>query len=143
MPPSPEQTPEISASTVDESDRSVASIGGSAIDALEVWLTCESDAETEHLAELILERRLGVCVQSWPIRSRYRWNGSIERADEKMMVIKTRRDRVDGLLALIDAEHSYEVPAVVVIEPERVSGAVSEWLDTELGSARPESGSTP
>jgi periplasmic divalent cation tolerance protein len=42
-----------------------------------------------------------------PLTSIYRWRGVVERADEVLLVIKTRRSLVPRLAARVTALHSY------------------------------------
>jgi periplasmic divalent cation tolerance protein len=84
----------------------------------------------EELAERLLDERLVACVNLiGPLVSRYRWNGALERADEVLLLMKTRRDRVAALTARIVALHPYEVPEVLELGITGGLPAYLAWID--------------
>ena len=52
--------------------------------------------------------------------SHYWWKGAIERADEVVMMVKTRASLVDATSAAVKELHSYETPAIMVLPVEQV-----------------------
>ena len=74
----------------------------------------ESDADT--FATTLVKERLAACVNVLPpMRSIYTWQGVVERADERQLLIKTRTDRVHDLEVRLRALHRYEIPEFLVI----------------------------
>nr|WP_083466183.1 divalent-cation tolerance protein CutA [Kibdelosporangium sp. MJ126-NF4] len=97
-----------------------------------VITTTDSSEEAEHLARGIVEARLAACVNIIaPIRSFYWWKGKIEDAQEWQCWAKTNADRVDALMEYIKANHSYEVPEIVVVPIADGSPDYLTWLTTE------------
>jgi periplasmic divalent cation tolerance protein len=90
-----------------------------------VTTTVDSAEAAESLAKGIVEARLGACVQIVPIRSVYRWEGEVRVDAEWQCVVKTSTNRVDDLVAHIEAHHSYDVPEVVVTP---VTGGNDDYL---------------
>jgi len=60
------------------------------------------------------------------LRSVYRWQGAIQRADEVLLLVKTTRERVEPLTARVASLHPYELPEVVAVE---VAGGLAAYLD--------------
>ncbi len=59
--------------------------------AVLLYTTWPSIVEAEQAGREIVSRRLAACVNVLPgMISHYRWQGVIERADEVVMMIKTR-----------------------------------------------------
>jgi periplasmic divalent cation tolerance protein len=59
--------------------------------AVLVYTTWPSTVEAERAGLKIVERRLAACVNILPgMISHYWWHGKIERADEVVMLVKTR-----------------------------------------------------
>ena len=80
-----------------------------------VYATFGSDEEARRIARTVVEERLAACANILaPCRSVYRWQGSIEEADEVPALFKTRADAASRLIARIGELHSYDVPAAVV-----------------------------
>jgi periplasmic divalent cation tolerance protein len=94
-----------------------------------VMTTTDSSAEAESLARALVEARLAACVQLTPIVSHYVWEGEATRAEETLLLIKTRADRVAAVTTFIEERHSYATPEVVAIPIESGSAAYLRWID--------------
>src|SRR5690242_6413338 len=96
--------------------------------------TCPDLPSAERLAEALVAERLAACVQLLPgLRSVYRWQGAVERADEVLVLIKTTRDRLEALAARVRALHSYELPELLAVE---AAGGLPEYLDWVAAETR-------
>lgn len=94
--------------------------------------TCPDLASAERLAGALVDERLAACVQVLPgLRSVYRWDGAVERADEVLLLIKTTRERLDALTARVRALHPYELPELLAVEAAGGSSAYLEWVAAE------------
>ncbi|MGI8813594.1 MAG: divalent-cation tolerance protein CutA [Pyrinomonadaceae bacterium] len=83
----------------------------------------------EGLAEKLVGERLAACVQVLPAaRSVYVWDGEIKKETETLLLIKTTEDRFGPLERFLRANHPYEVPEIVAVRPEHVSGSYAAWL---------------
>jgi uncharacterized protein involved in tolerance to divalent cations len=79
-------------------------------------LTTTGTAEAaETIAEVLLQDGLAACVQISAVRSRYVWNGALERADEQLLLIKTREGLFEPLRAKIRSLHAYDTPEIVAV----------------------------
>jgi len=89
----------------------------------------------ERLAQSLVEARLAACVNILaPCRSVYRWNGTVENAEEHPMLIKTTRDRYAALEAAIRAVHPYELPEIIAVP---LAAGFPAYLDWVAGETRP------
>ena len=95
-------------------------------------LTTEADRErAEALASALVERRLAACVSLMPIRSCYRWNGGVERAEEVQLLIKTSPEGLAPLRQALDTLHSYDTPECLHWTAS-ASAAYGGWLQEAL-----------
>lgn len=78
-----------------------------------VLTTCGDRSAAEHLATLLLQRRLVACVQLQDIHSFYRWEGAVQSDPEVLLLIKTRTAAYAALEASIRELHDYQVPEIV------------------------------
>jgi periplasmic divalent cation tolerance protein len=102
-------------------------------DFLQITTTASTGEEADRLATSLVERRLASCVQIvGPVRSVYRWHGVVERADEWLLLIKTRRDAYTAVEAAIRELHSYECPEIIATPVEAGSAAYLQWLADQL-----------
>jgi len=106
-----------------------------AADARIVITTTGSREEAERIARFLVEEQLAACVNLLPgITSVYRWRGEVETADEILLVIKTIAGNLETLDAALRRLHSYEVPELLVLEPEAGSKAYLDWMAQSAGS---------
>ena len=97
-----------------------------------VLTTVPLDLNVEELVWPLLEGRLAACVNVLPpMRSIYRWQGGIETADERQVLIKTTRGRLAELQSSLSARHPYEVPEFLVLPVADGSPAYLGWLRSE------------
>lgn len=103
--------------------------------AVFVYTTYPSVVEAEAAGKALVERRLAACVNVLPeMISLYAWKGAVERAEEVVMIIKTRASLAEPVRAAVKEMHSYETPAILVIPLESVESSYLEWL---LGATDP------
>lgn len=96
-----------------------------------VLTTLPLDAETDAFARELVDERLVACVNVLPeVRSIYRWEGKVETADERQLLMKTTRERVPLLLQRIRALHPYEVPEFIVLPIVDGSDDYLAWIDS-------------
>ena len=67
--------------------------------------------------------------------SHYRWEAKIERAEETVMIIKTRASLAGAVSDAVKELHSYETPAILVIPLESVEKTYLGWLLAETDGA--------
>lgn len=105
---------------------------GTGADVL-VCLCAFPDADTAaRIAHALVDARVAACVNLLPgATSVYRWEGHVETATETVALIKTRRDRLDALQAMIGTLHPYAVPELVAIEAVGGLPAYLHWVAAE------------
>ncbi len=92
--------------------------------------------DAENLARALVERGLAACVNVLPgVTSFYRWKGRLERDAEHLLLIKTRRDRLEELRRALVALHPYEVPELIALPIDAGHGPYLAWLDESVGGA--------
>jgi periplasmic divalent cation tolerance protein len=97
-----------------------------------VLVTVPSIEVGERLAEALVGDGLAACVNLLgEVRSIYRWQGQIERDQERLCLIKSTRDAFAALRARVVALHPYEVPEVIALPISDGHAPYLEWL---LGS---------
>ena len=109
--------------------------------AVFVYTTWPTTVEAEAAGRALVERRLAACVNILPgMISHYRWEGKVERAEETVMIIKTRALLSEQVSAAVKAMHSYETPAILVMPIESVEKSYFAWILAETTPGGPEQG---
>ena len=98
------------------------------------------DAETaERVGAEAVAKRLAACVNVLaPMTSIYRWEGSVDRAAETPMLLKTTAEASERLRDFIAARHPYEIPCIVAL-PVLADGsnpAFLGWIAKETGDQK-------
>jgi periplasmic divalent cation tolerance protein len=111
-------------------------------EACVVLTTTDSEEEAGRIARGLVEARLAACVQRLPIGSVYSWQGAVEETGEILLLVKTTVGRYAELEAWIAANHSYEVPEIVMLRADRAAAGYLAWLTGATGAGRgtPETG---
>jgi periplasmic divalent cation tolerance protein len=100
--------------------------------AVFVYTTFPGLVEAEDAGRTLIERRLAACVNILPgMISLYRWEGTIERAAEVVMLVKTRASLAEDVRAAVRDRHSYTTPAILVMPIESVDQSYLGWLLAE------------
>jgi periplasmic divalent cation tolerance protein len=104
--------------------------------AVFVYTTWPSIVEAEQAGRSLVERRLAACVNILPgMISHYRWQGEVNRAEEAVMIVKTRAALAESVRTAVKDMHAYEVPSIVVLPVESVDAQYYRWILEETREA--------
>ncbi len=101
-----------------------------------VLTTVPDDASAEVIARTLVEERLAACVNLLPpMVSIYRWQGAVEREQERQLVIKTTVDRIAGLQKRLKELHPYQLPEFIVVAVDGGSDQYLKWVTETCGGS--------
>jgi periplasmic divalent cation tolerance protein len=102
-----------------------------------IYTTFPDENDARNLGNELVELGLAACLNIFPgMISVYRWQGSIETANETAMIVKTKKALQSQVLDAISARHPYTVPALIVFEPQHVAASYLEWLHDQTTASR-------
>jgi len=94
-----------------------------------VMTTLPADADASTFAHTLVDARLAACVNLLaPMESIYRWEGRVDREQERQLLIKTSRDRLAALWDLVRELHPYDVPEFLVLPIMEGNAAYLRWV---------------
>lgn len=97
-----------------------------------IVMTTYADEENgRKIIEALLAERLAACVQVMPMQSCYRWQGRMNCAEEKLVLIKTKRALFAQVRESILANHAYEMPEIVQVPIQDGSAPYLNWIAAE------------
>jgi len=100
---------------------------------LQVYTTVATREDAQAIADAVVEKRLAGCVQIvGPIRSTYWWQGTIERTEEWLCIMKSDQRLYQDLEHAVRAQHPYETPEIIAVPVVAGSQPYLQWLDQEL-----------
>jgi periplasmic divalent cation tolerance protein len=101
-----------------------------------VCLVTTPQADASRIASAVVAGKLAACVNIIPaVQSLYWWEGKVEQDNEALLVIKTTRDSVPGLDALLRGSHPYDNFELVALDIGAGSHPYIEWIAESV--ARP------
>lgn len=101
-------------------------------EVLIVLTNCPDGDSAGRIARHLVDSRLAACVNELaPVRSTYRWQGSIETATEVPLLVKCTRERYPEVERAIRSLHPYSVPEIVAVPFSVGFGPYLRWVADE------------
>jgi len=95
-----------------------------------IFVTAKDQTEADVIAEKLLNEKLVACVNiTQNIQSIFWWDQKIDRADEVLMIIKSRKDLFGKIVETVKANHSYSVPEVIALPIVDGNADYLKWID--------------
>lgn len=99
-------------------------------DHLRVLVTTFADRESaQAIVRQLLNESLIACGTLLPgALSFYKWEGEIAEALEVVVLMKIDQDHSEPCMTRLQELHPYEVPEIILLEPEAVSRPYAAWV---------------
>lgn len=94
-------------------------------------MSTASPEQAPEIARALLEGRLVACVNSMPVRSMYRWKGEICDEEETLLIMKTREENANAVVAAVEKMHSYDIPEIIVLPVLKGHPPYLDWVARE------------
>jgi periplasmic divalent cation tolerance protein len=103
-------------------------------DYILAYITCADELEATSIGRALVEQRLAACANIIPgMKSIYRWKGSVETAEEVVLIAKTEETLADKLTECVKSLHSYECPCIVITRIVPGNTAFFDWISESVG----------
>lgn len=97
-----------------------------------VFITTVDDEEAHLISRVLLEQRKAACVNIVPgVSSLFWWQGSIDSAQESLLVVKTKAKLLDEIIQLVKEIHSNDVPEIIALPIIGGNQDYLEWVGKE------------
>ena len=97
-----------------------------------IYVTTASREEALTIGRTMVTDRLAACANVLPpITSVYRWQGAVEEDGEVALLLKTRDELVDAVVAKVRELHSYQCPCVVSLPIKAGNPDFLDWIVEE------------
>ncbi len=85
------------------------------------------------MAKSLVNNKLAACVNVIDgLRSIYYWEGRVEEDNEALLIIKSRKDKLDDLVRFIRERHPYKVPEIIAVPIIGGFDGYLRWIDEAL-----------
>jgi periplasmic divalent cation tolerance protein len=95
------------------------------------YVTLNTADEARKISRVLLEQRLAVCTNWFPITCAYRWEERIVEEAETVLLVKTQAGYREALEEVILQQISY-TNFIGEIAPESVNESFLKWLNNEV-----------
>ena len=97
-----------------------------------IYTTWPSAARAEAAGRSLVSEKLVACVNILgEAMAIYKWQGELQQEIECPMVMKTRKARVDDVVAVVKKQHPYDVPAIAVLPIEGGDPEFLAWIGAQ------------
>lgn len=95
-----------------------------------VLVTVSGKKQAKKIADAVLDNNLAACVNVFPgIKSYFWWQGKKEKAQEILLIIKTKKGLFNKLAKTIKAIHPYDIPEIIAIPIIKGYKPYLDWID--------------
>jgi periplasmic divalent cation tolerance protein len=102
-------------------------------DYIIILVTAKDKQEAEKITQALLDEHLIACGNIVnPVSSFFHWSGKIDRAEECLIVMKSRMDLFAQVAEHVKCLHSYEVPEILALPIVDASKAYLDWMSVVL-----------
>ena len=105
---------------------------GTIIAMIIIVTTLHTKDDAHRIGKGLLQKRLIVCYNLFPIESAYWWKGKIEEGKEAMMLMKTTEENFEKVHEYIERQSGYEVPEVIQLGVAKANDSYLQWLLAEV-----------
>ncbi|KYC38872.1 cytochrome C biogenesis protein CcdA [Scytonema hofmannii PCC 7110] len=95
------------------------------------YVTLNNSDEARQIGRTLLEQKLAVCVNWFPITCAYVWKGEITEEPEVVLIVKTRSGYRSDIERVIHQHISY-TNFIAEISPTEINQNFLEWLNAEV-----------
>lgn len=94
-----------------------------------LYTTIDSLEAARSLAAAVVDAELAACVNLIPgMHAIHRWGGERHEDIEIVVLMKTRGELREDLLAFVAEHHPYDCPALLWLDIDRASDAFGAWV---------------
>lgn len=105
-----------------------------------VYITLNTEEEARQISRALLEARLAVCTNWFPITCAYRWKGDIVEEPETVLLVKTTESLYDAVVEAVRQRIDY-TNFIAQLSVPRINNEFAAWLQEELCSTEANEGS--
>jgi periplasmic divalent cation tolerance protein len=96
-------------------------------------MTVSDEKEATKIAHILLKEKLIACANIVdPISSFFWWEGKIDKANEFLVIMKSRKSLFKKLSEKVKELHSYEVPEIIALSVIEGLPSYLNWLGASL-----------
>ncbi len=98
-----------------------------------VFVTAKDKQEAQIIADGLLKQKLIACANILEgVQSLFWWQGKIDKAQEVLLVLKTKKILFTKLTKAVKAVHSYQTPEIIALPIVAGDKDYLKWIEDSL-----------
>lgn len=98
-----------------------------------VLVTAKDKKEARKISASLIKAKLAACVSIVDkVDSIFFWAGKIDQANESLLVIKSKKEKLPRIIKLVRSLHSYKVPEIIALPIIAGDKPYLRWIDAAL-----------
>ena len=97
-----------------------------------IYVICKNKPEGHKIGLGLLKKKLIACYNLWPVESAYFWQKKIMKDKEVVLLLKTINRNYLKIENLVKKWHSYQVPCIFSLKPDRMEKHYIQGLKGEI-----------
>jgi periplasmic divalent cation tolerance protein len=98
-----------------------------------IFVTASNKKEAQKIAAGLIKQRLAACVNIIDkVDSLFCWEAKVQKAEEFLLIIKSKREKLGRIIKLVKSLHSYTVPEIIALPIIAGDKPYLRWIDAAL-----------
>ncbi len=98
-----------------------------------VLVTCANKKEAGSIADALIKDKAAACVNIIDkIESVFWWQGKVDRSQEALLIIKSRKSKLSRIIKIVRSMHSYKVPEIIALPIAAGYKPYLDWIDDSI-----------
>ncbi|HNW39533.1 MAG TPA: divalent-cation tolerance protein CutA [Candidatus Omnitrophota bacterium] len=98
-----------------------------------VLVTAKNKKEARRISIGLIKAKLAACVNIIDkVNSLFLWKAKLDQAQEVLLLIKSRKDKLARIIKLVRSLHTYEVPEIIALPIIAGDKPYLRWIDAAL-----------
>ncbi|MDD4954052.1 MAG: divalent-cation tolerance protein CutA [Candidatus Omnitrophica bacterium] len=98
-----------------------------------IFITCANKKEAKKIAERLIKEKLAACVNIVDkIESLFWWESKIDRSQEVLLVVKSKKVKLPRIINSVRVAHSYKVPEIIALPIVAGYKPYLEWINDSV-----------
>jgi periplasmic divalent cation tolerance protein len=100
-----------------------------------IFITCANKNQAKKIASGLISAKLAACVNIVPgLESLFWWENKVDRAAEVLLVVKSKKTKLLGIIKKVRSLHSYSTPEIIALPIIAGEKHYLKWINESLTS---------
>jgi len=102
-----------------------------------ILITAKNVREANRIANKLVEEKLIACANVIKgVHSIFRWQGKIDKANETLLILKSKKSCFPKIVKMVKKYHSYDVPEIIALPIIDGSKDYMNWIKSNCSAKK-------